>query len=148
MKLSLPPKIKVLEALGSIGDKRFNIINENKMEMYSSDFSKKYVVIIKENKVYSNDNGTIYKRYIGYPIIAFLMLKGILPFNQKIADSLKGIKWKELNEKYKNYQIVEKIVKEKVKEKISEKEIDEFVNNVLNELRKIELFFDESLANY
>ncbi len=144
-KLSLPPKIKILEALGSIADKRFKIIDENKIEMLSSNLDKKYIVIIKDNKVYSNDNGTIYKKYIGYPIIAFLMLKGILPFNQKISDALKGIKWKQLNEKYKSYEKVEKIIKNKIKMLVSEKEIDEYVNKIFEKLKTLELYFDESL---
>ncbi|HDI02232.1 MAG TPA: hypothetical protein ENF93_01150, partial [Ignisphaera sp.] len=92
LRLRLPPRIKVLEALGAIADKRINIIDSYRAKVVSSDGSRIYTVIVDLAKglVYSDDNGTKYRGYVGYPIIAFLMLQGVLPFDRKISEALKG----------------------------------------------------------
>jgi hypothetical protein len=41
------------------------------------------------------------REYAVYPIIAVLMLQGKLALNKNIAYYFKGIKWAELNAKYK-----------------------------------------------
>ena len=114
MYLRPPPKIKVLEALSTIVDKRIKLLNDNYAEVTSSDGSRKYIVYVdlEHNEACSTDNGTMLRGYIGYPIIAMLMLKGKLPVNKVIATALKGINWRELNEKYKKYSIVEEHIKE------------------------------------
>lgn len=147
MMLRLPPKIKVLEALGCIGDKRINILNDKEAEVISSDGSRRYRVYVdlSSRKVYSDDNGTKYRGYIGYPIIAFLMLKGVLPYDENLSRALASIPWKILNERYKKYEIVEKIVLNKIKSQgIDEAYAVKFVNNVLTYLRNLRL---EYLSN-
>ncbi|MEM5827940.1 MAG: hypothetical protein QW197_00305 [Candidatus Aenigmatarchaeota archaeon] len=119
--LSLPPVIKHFEAFGVFADKRFKKIDEENYEVISSDNSKIYRVYVKRKNekeffVFSNDNGTILKNYIGYPILVVLIDMKIL----KLADNyekLKGIKWKELNEKYKNYSKVLEIIKKDIGER-------------------------------
>lgn len=97
--------------------------------------------------MYSNDNGTKLRGYVGYPIIAVLMLNGILPFNEKLSKALKGIPWKKLNETYKRYAIVEKIVKGLAqKNGVKPYEIDLFVEDVLRKLRNLYLYYEEELA--
>jgi hypothetical protein len=148
VKLKIPPRIKILEALGSIADKRYIILDEKRMKVFSSEKDKEYFVYVdlEKNIAYSDDNGTKLKGYIGYPIIAFLMIKKILPFNEKIANALSGIRWKKLNEKYKNYYIVEKVIKNILKEKgIEEKEVEEFINEVIKRISSITLFFDPKI---
>lgn len=136
MRLKLPPRIKVLEALGAIADGRVIKVGDYYV-VTSSEGDRKYTVKVEGEKVFSNDNGTMYRNYIGYPIIAVLMLEGKLPFNKRISEALKGIDWKKLNETYKNYSVVERIIKEKVREKgINESEIDSVIESVLNELRR------------
>ncbi len=136
MKLKLPPRIKVLEALGAVADGRITKVDDHYV-VTSSEGDRKYTVKIENEKVFSDDNGTKFRNYIGYPIIAVLMLEGKLPFDKRISEALKGIDWKKLNETYKNYSIVEKIVKDKAKEKgINESEIDNIIESVLNELRR------------
>ncbi|MDK6028255.1 hypothetical protein QPL79_02605 [Ignisphaera sp. 4213-co] len=145
-KLKSPPRIKVLEALGCIADKRIKEVSNNKAIVVSSDGSRKYCVYVDIEKriVYSDDNGTKYRRYVGYPIIAFLMIKGYLRYNEDIAKALAGIPWKVLNEKYKNYQIVENIVKEKAKQNgVSPETLDSFVDDVLKQLIKLSLVYDD-----
>ncbi len=140
--LDLPPRIKILEALGTISDKRIKIIDSKNAVVKSSDGSREYKVYIdlEKNEAYSTDNGTKYRGYIGYPIIALLMLQKKLPYNEKIAEALKGIPWKKLNEKYKRYYIVEKIVLEKARDKgVNPEEIKIFMKNTLSQLKKLKI---------
>jgi hypothetical protein len=136
----MPPRIKILEALGTIGDKRIEI-KGNHAKVISSMKEKTYSVTFNgKDAIISNDNGSFYKGYLGYPSIAFLMLKDILPYDEKIADALRDIKWKELNEKFKNYFKVELIIKAIVARKgIKQNQIDEFENKVLEKLEKLKL---------
>lgn len=140
MQWKLPPRIKVLEALGCIADKRIEV-NKNRACVKSSNGTKTYNVEWDgKNRITSTDNGSVYKGYLGYPSIAFLMLKDILPFNRKIASVLKGIEWKKLNEKFKNYYKTELVVKKIAKQRgISSKEIDAFVKNVMDKIKQLKL---------
>ncbi len=151
--LSKPPRIKVLEALGSIADGRVEIVEDNgklvKARVKSSSGERSYNVIIdlESKRVYSSDNGTIHRGYVGYPIIAVLMLKGVLPFEEKYAEALKGIPWKTLNETYKKYSVVEEIAFKQAKTKgVYRRHLEAFAKRVLGELAKLKLVFDESLA--
>ncbi len=106
----VPPDIKVWEALGAIADGRVHL-RENGAEVVSSDGSRKYTVVFQPpDRIFSNDNGSVYKGYLGYPAIAFLMLKGLLPYDPQLAEKLKGVPWKELNEKFKKYHVVMYVV--------------------------------------
>lgn len=144
--LRMPPRIKVLEALGSIADNRIRKIDDKYYEVISSDGTRKYKVYVdlEARKVYSDDNGTKLRGYVGYPIIAVLMLNGKLPYNEKLANALKGIPWKKLNEMYKKYAVVENIVKEKARRKgVSPYEMDVFIRDVLTKLRSMKLYYEE-----
>jgi hypothetical protein len=146
--LKLPPRIKILEALGCIADGRVTILNENHAIVRSSEGTRSYKVYIdlNNNIVYSDDNGTKIKGYMGYPIIALLMIKGVVPFNEEIAKALSKIPWRELNEKYKNYYIVEKIVKNiALKRGVDIDKIDRFIEMVINALRGLSLYYDENI---
>ena len=136
----MPPRLKVLEALGTIADKRITV-RGNTAKVTSSMKEKTYSVTFDGKlSITSNDNGSFYKGYLGYPSIAFLMLKGILPYDEKIAASLEGIKWKELNEKFKNYFKVELIVKAiAARKKVRQNQIDDFVKKVLDKLEELKL---------
>jgi len=149
MKLNLPPRIKVLEALGSIADGRVRVVSEEFAEVVSSTGDRKYEVLVNLNKgvAYSNDNGTVFRNYVGYPIIAFLMVKGILPYDSKLANALRGINWRKLNEAYKNYYAVERYVKSLLKRRgFNEDYIDNFIEQVLKKLKEISLSKSEEVA--
>lgn len=136
----IPPKVKVYEALGCIADKHVEFISENEAVVTSSEGNRKYHVIfdLKKNFIISDDNGSKFRGYLGYPSIAVLMLKGLLPFDERISNSLKGIKWRSLNEKFKNYnKTIEEALRIAKERGMSEKEVEDFVNNVMNNIRKI-----------
>lgn len=144
--LKLPPRIKVLEALGCIGDQRIRVINDKEARVISSDHTRNYYVYVDLDlrAVFSDDNGTKFRGYVGYPIIAFLMLKGILPLDENLVKALAGIPWKRLNETYKSYQVVEKVVLQKAKNfGIEEEYIESFIEKVLKELTSLRLKYVE-----
>lgn len=138
-RLRLPPRIKVLEALAAISDGRVKEVGDHYV-VKSSDGSREYVVYVNLNKglVYSNDNGTIYRGYVGYPIISVLMLRGVLSFDKGLAEGLKGIPWRELNERYKSYDMVLSVIRSKVGEDAWPL-YERFMGKVLAELRKLNL---------
>ncbi len=134
-----PPTIKVLEALGCIADGRIKISNST-ATVTSSDGSRTYLVRMVGNAVCSTDNGTKFKGYIGYPIIAFLMLKGLLPFDEEIASHLRGIPWKRLNETYKRYWIVENIIYKQLESSgIPKERVKSFIKNIIDKLGQLGL---------
>ncbi len=140
--LAQPPRIKVLEALGSIADGRVKLIDADRASVESSMGERAYTVYVNTEKgvAFSDDNGTKFRGYVGYPIIAVLMLKGVLPFDERLAKALAGIPWKELNERYKRYAIVEELVKREAEKRgVLPKELDSFVKQVIDRLSQIQL---------
>lgn len=137
-----PPRIKVLEALSALADGRVRPIGEKEAEVISSDGSRTYKVFVDLGKrvAYSDDNGTMYRGYIGYPIISFLMARGVLPVDKRIGEALRGIPWRKLNEEYKKYDVVMGLVKAQLKERgISEEEVERYIDLVLAYLKKLGL---------
>ena len=150
--LRKPPRIKILEAIGSIGDERIKVLDDKKAQVVSSRGDKVYKVVLieKEGNVfhtYSNDNGTIYRGYIGYPIIAFMMVKGIIPIDKEVMKAMSGVPWKDLNERYKKYSIVENIVLSRAERMgVSRDIIMDYINIVMKKLGLLKVFFDEELS--
>ena len=102
----LPPRIKVLEALGAVVDGRVRLVGEGRCEVVSSEGDRVYNVVVEGGFVYSNDNGTLYRGYVGYPILACLMAEGKLPIDAELGEKLRGVPWRRLNEQYKRYEEV------------------------------------------
>ena len=139
--LRRPPRIKVLEALGAIADGRVHV-NGNKAKVISSTGEREYEVYVDLDKriARSTDNGTRFRGYVGYPIIAVLMLKGALPYDERLAQALKGIPWKKLNEKYKKYsKVMDLIFDELEKKGIKREEVEQFIDKVLDKLSELGL---------
>ncbi|MDB5179342.1 MAG: hypothetical protein JWN01_1285 [Patescibacteria group bacterium] len=103
MQWEHPPIIKVYEALGAIGDGRV-ALDGNTAKVYSSSGNKYYQVAYDpdSNSITSNDNGSYWVGYLGYPSISFLLLKGIIGYEPAAARLLKGIAWKDINTRFKN----------------------------------------------
>jgi hypothetical protein len=110
MKWKLPHVSKVYEALGAIADHRTlqgpaeGGGGQIAAKVYSSSRNKFYDVTFdpENNAIMSNDNSAYWKGELGYPAIALLMELGVLPFDEQVAESLKGIAWKDLNQANKN----------------------------------------------
>jgi len=154
-RLRMPPRIKVLEAAGALGDGRVEVWDDGEVwrgRVVSSTGERVYRVAARiegaKGRVYSDDNGTRLRGYVGYPIIALLMVKGVLPRDPEVERALAGIPWKRLNEKYRRYWLVEKIVSGWAEKKgVSRARLDEYVGRVLERLGGLELYFDEGLVN-
>lgn len=142
-RLSAPPRIKVLEALGALGDGRVEVVDEKRCRVRSSEGDRVYNVYVDVDRglAFSTDNGTVYRNYVGYPIVSCLMAKGIIPFDPELAEKLKEIRWKTLNENYKNYALVEQHVRRLLALRGgSIDRLDSFVNEVMRRLRELTFF--------
>jgi hypothetical protein len=140
MRAKLPPRIKVLEALGTIADNRVKMIEKGIYTVTSSEHDREYKVLIRGREVCSNDNGTRFRRYVGYPIIASLMLERIVSYDERIANSLKGIKWRKLNEELRDYNLVEEEVYKIAEERgVKREELSRFIERVMRELKGLSL---------
>lgn len=140
MKWEHPPIIKIYEALGSVADGRLEM-NGNSCKVYSSTGNKFYDVTYDPDKraIMSNDNASYWKGYCGYPSIAFLMKAGVVSYDEEIAEILKGIAWKDINQKFKNDfdKTLEFILADKTEE--DKKILEKFVLQVDQELKDLNL---------
>jgi hypothetical protein len=100
----LPPKAKIYEALSAVADNRVKITGETMAEVASSSYDKTYHVEWSPDftQITSDDNASFWQGYLGYPILAVLMIKGRLTFDKGIAESLAGVPWKKINKQYRN----------------------------------------------
>ncbi|MFH2085486.1 MAG: hypothetical protein ABII21_01720 [bacterium] len=99
----IPPLIKIYETLGCIADNRIQV-DGNTAKVYSSSGNKFYTVTYdpEQNAIMCNDNGSYWQGYVGYPAIAFLLKTKIIPYSPRLAELLKDIKWKDINQSFKN----------------------------------------------
>ena len=119
----------------------------------SSDGSRTYRVIVKEERdgvlrVYSDDNGTRLRGYVGYPIIAVLMLAGRLPRDPRVEEALRGTPWRRLNESLRKYSLVmERVLSEAEARGLDRRRAYALIRRVLDGLRRLQIIYDESLLN-
>ncbi len=142
MKWKLPPKIKVYEALGAIGDGRVHVVG-NTAKVYSSSGNKYYDVTYDATTqaIMTNDNGSYWQGYLGYPAIAFLCLKKNVVYDEKLSKALAGIHWKDINTQFKNdFDKTEKYIIEKLLTRgWIETAISEEIHSVQKQIEKLEL---------
>jgi hypothetical protein len=141
MKWLMPPKVKVYEALGCIADNHVKFVkNTGKgvATVTSSEGFRKYNVIfdISLNQITSDDNGSKRRGYLGYPSIAVLMLKEVLPFNEEFSRALKGIRRYQLNKRFNNYDMTITEALRIAKEKVDTKKLEEFIDLVMKEIKE------------
>ena len=142
-KWKLPPKEKIYEAFSVLADNRFVIESNGKASVTSSSGNKQYSLEwIEENslletiiKITSNDNASYWQGYLGYPIIAILMVNEKVQFNRSIIEHFKGIQWKALNTACNNNysKVVEKILANINDEQEIEK-IKQEIDNIFNQI--------------
>lgn len=89
----------------------------------------------------SNDNGFYWAGYLGYPSIAFLVMKGKIKYNQKFAEVLKDIVWKDVNTRFKNdYGKTEAYVLETVKGRgVDAAELLKEIESILGQIKTLNL---------
>ena len=99
-----PPKAKIYEALSAVAGGRVTLMGGEKAEVVSSDGTKTYHVEWSPdlNQITSNDNASYWQGYMGYPIIAVLMVLGRLEYRTEVADFLAGVRWKQMNRQFRN----------------------------------------------
>lgn len=140
MKWEHPPIAKIYEALGSVVDGRVEEF-ENSAKVYSSSGNKFYDIQYdpESNSIMANDNASYWKEYLGYPSIAFLMKTGVLSYDYKTASLLKGIVWKDINQKFKNDfdRALEYILSSKTDEE--RKKLDILVRKIDGEIKVLDL---------
>ncbi|MBR9689603.1 MAG: hypothetical protein GOV01_01745 [Candidatus Altiarchaeota archaeon] len=107
MKLRAPSRLKVLEALSAIVDARIKLVGSSKAVIKGSAGSREYDVHWNpiNNTVQSTDSTTKDGKF-GYPVIAFLMLQGVLPYDEHLASKLSEINWKNLCERYDDDEVI------------------------------------------
>lgn len=144
MKWLSPPSIKIYEALGSISDDRIELTSKKSARVYSSSRLKYYEVEFdrETNSITSNDNGSFYVGYLGYPSIALLFKLDFLSYNEEFAQVLRGIQWKDLNQTYKNdFEKVMKYVHEQylIPQSINIEEFESYIETILKEIEILKL---------
>src|SRR5512140_2716320 len=102
-KWKRPPIAKIYEALGAVADGRIEVSGDS-AKVFSSSGNKSYIITYDPaaGAIMANDNASFWKGYLGYPAIAYLMKVGAVSFDQKTAESLKSIAWKDINQRFKN----------------------------------------------
>ena len=102
-KWKMPPKAKVYEALSAIADDRVEITDDTHAQVQSSERDKTYSLEWSADfkSITSDDNASYWQGYIGYPIIAVLMVLGRITYREDLAAKLADVPWKRLNTKFK-----------------------------------------------
>jgi len=139
----MPPKAKIYEALSAIGDGRVTLKEGRQAEVVSSSGTKTYLVEWSEDQsaITANDNASYWQGYMGYPIIAILMLLGRLSFKKEVANLLSGILWKKINKQFRNdYTKATESVLDQLEAKGTPREtITSEVDRIMVQIEKLEL---------
>lgn len=103
----LPPVEKIYEALTAIADKRVIFESDKSLpqgsaKVAASSSDAVYDVTWELNTYSSNDKGTYWQGYPGYPVIAVLMLQGKLPYDIDLARQLANVRWKDVIHRHGN----------------------------------------------
>jgi hypothetical protein len=90
-----------------------------------------------------NDNGSYWQGYLGYPAIAFLMSKNIIPYSSTSTNFLKDIMWKDINTKFKNdWDKTEKYCQNLVVERGDD------LNLLMHDIRQIHTYLADHPLSY
>lgn len=141
----LPSHIaKVYEALTAVADNRIEFnTSKNEAELFSSSRKKYYTITWNDDfsEMMANDKSAFFQGKLSYPMITVLLLKGQIPFNKEIADTLKNIPWKELNKQYKNKyeQAIEHALTELKEKGVDIQQIEAEVSRIYEEVVKLKI---------
>ena len=145
MYYKIPIIEKVYEAYSTIADDRIRF-EENKFLVYSSDYSKFYIITKYNDTYISNDKMSFWNKTIGYPILAIMMLNGEIAYNKEIALYFKDINWKKLNTEYNNdYVKTGQIILDNLKnQKIDVQKIIEETEKVYSQIKELKIEYIKS----
>jgi hypothetical protein len=139
----IPPNAKIYEALSAIADGRAKLTGDRKADVVSSSGTKTYVVewFGDLSGITSNDNASYWQGYMGYPILAALMLLGKLDFRKEVAQLLAGIPWKKINKQFRNDydKAVEYVLEDLEAKGIQREAILSEVDSIMAQIEKLEL---------
>jgi hypothetical protein len=135
-----PPIEKIHEAYGALADGRVEM-GKGEASVTSSDGAKRYTVTWQDDVYASNDNASYWQGYMGYPVIAVLMLQGRVSYDKAIAAHFGGINWKALNTAHKNkYDKAVAEVMEGLRQKgVDCDKIDAEIAKVYGELKRLDI---------
>ncbi len=133
----IPPIEKIYEALSAVIDNRVEV-NDNKAIVSSSGNKKRYNIVWDDVSYSSNDNASYWQGYIGYPVIAVLMVQGKISYPEKIAKYFRDVNWNELNKQYKrDYSAVVEFLLSKLYENgVDTNAIKECIAGIYEEVKK------------
>jgi hypothetical protein len=99
----LPPRAKVFEAFTAVADGRVRLTGPGSATVASSGGDRTYDVEWSDDgrTVSANDNASYWQGYLGYPIVAVLLVRGELHAAEDAVAALAGVPWNELNQRYK-----------------------------------------------
>lgn len=140
MKWNLPSKTKIYEALGTVADDRVEV-SGNSAKVYSSSRNKFYDISYDPDKkaIMANDNSSYWTGDLGYPSVAYLMKTGVLSYRADLGLIMKGISWKDINQKFKNdfAKALDFILSAKTEAERAA--LKEFVDKVYEEIKTLDL---------
>lgn len=98
-----PPIVKVYEAFTAVAGGHVSIVEPDRALVTSSDGARTYKVSWNEDgsSIDSDDNGSRWQGYAGYPIIAVLLKQASLSADETVIAPLAGVDWHELNDRFK-----------------------------------------------
>ena len=99
----LPPRAKIFEAFTAVADGRVRLAGPGSATVTSSGGDKTYDVGWSDDgrTVTANDNASYWQGYLGYPIVAVLLVRGVLHAGDDVVSALAGVAWHDLNQQYK-----------------------------------------------
>lgn len=92
----IPHFIKIPEAYSALTDKRYEY-SDGYFKVFSSNRTRMYSVEVFHDGYASNDNMSVNKNILGYPIVLHLLLHQKISFDASIANLFGNINWTELN---------------------------------------------------
>lgn len=101
-----PPRAKVYEAFSALADGRVRLTGPGEAAVVSSNGDKTYTVEWADDgagglSVTADDNASYWQGYVGYPIIAALLLLGRLHADGEVVAPLAGLDWHALNTRFR-----------------------------------------------
>jgi hypothetical protein len=145
LKWSNPPIEKIYEAYSAIADGRVKMF-QNYALVRSSDNRKEYTIEWEDNVYSSNDNASFYQGYLGYPVIAVLMIQNKIKYSPSIARFFEGIEWKKLNTEHKNKysKVVDIILADFSSKEINVNRIIDEVEDIYQKLKTLDILYIRS----